>query len=161
MPFVSKLFSTVIVYTHVQRCREDLCNICAGLGKQGILLTAIQQKMIHWPLPSKGQKEGHDLAFSSSTRKAKLISRALSTQALCHDRVKTFPLHCLTTGRHTQTYRVFLPRSINTYCRPETDSRGLPNLADEFTPGLALVIKQAGVSTKWIPRLLHPWKFWN
>lgn len=71
MPFASKFFSTVIVYTHVQRCREDLCIICTELGKQGMLLTAIQQKMIHWPLLSKGQKEGHNLAFSSSTRKAK------------------------------------------------------------------------------------------
>lgn len=86
--------------------------------------------------------------FQAAPGKQNLISRALSTQALCHDRVKTFPLHCLTTGRHTQTYRMFLPRCINTYCRPETDSRGLPNLADEFTPGLALVVKQAGVSTK-------------
>lgn len=43
---------------------------CTELGKQDILLTAIQQKMIHWPLPSKGQKEGHDLAFSSSASKA-------------------------------------------------------------------------------------------
>lgn len=71
--------------------------------------------------------------FQAAPVKQNLISSALSTQALCPDRAKTFPLHCLTTGRHTQISRMSLPRSTNTYCRPEIDSRGLPDLADKFT----------------------------
>lgn len=146
MPFASTFFSSVIVYTHGQRCREDLCIIlyrtrnarytvnCNSTENDTLAFTKQRTKGRSWP----------------GIFKQNLISRALSTQALCHDRVKTCPLHCLTTARHTQTYRMFLPRSISTCCRPEIDSRGLLHLADKFTHWLGLVIKQAGVSTKWI-----------
>lgn len=95
-----------MVYTHVQRDREDLCIILYQMWKAGH--TAIHNStendtFIFNKRRTKGVMIWH---FQVAPVKQNLTNSTVSAQTLCHDRVNTFALYCLTTGTQTKVQDV-------------------------------------------------------